>query len=328
MLTIDKHCILAAACCALLLNTVSVRADDALVPAKPLILSRTQGKFDFIKIDSARHRLLACHTGNGSLDVIDLASGHLITSIPTGAAQGVAIDDTKNRYFVSTSKPPALVTIDAGKLKVLGTVSLSNPADLNIYDAKSGHVFVCNDTKPEIWVVDPDVGKILTTLTLPGGGMEDLGFDSGGAHLFQNLKDSNELAELDPATGQLLAKWPTSPSDKPHGLAMIPDSNTVLVAGNGFLTLMDLSTGRVLVSAAISQKVDEIAYDPVLHRAYCASGLGMISVVAVDPGKLTPIGTIPSAPGAHSIAVDPQTHTVWIVFAKDGQPYVQSFSAK
>ncbi len=51
----------------------------------------TQGKFDFIKIDSANNRLLACHTGNGSLDVIDLITSKLIMSIPTGNAQGSSL---------------------------------------------------------------------------------------------------------------------------------------------------------------------------------------------------------------------------------------------
>jgi hypothetical protein len=61
------------------------------------------GKFDFIKIDSANSRLLACHTGNGSLDMIDTTTSKLIKSIPTGNAQGVANDSRNNRYFVSVS---------------------------------------------------------------------------------------------------------------------------------------------------------------------------------------------------------------------------------
>ncbi len=156
--------------------------------------------------------------------------------------------------------------------------------------------------------------------------MEDLAFDNG--HLFQNLKDSSELAEIDPATGGVLAKWTTSPSDKPHGLAMTGEHSVLIAGGTSTLSLIDLATGRVLGSAAIAPKVDEIACDPTLHRAYCASGLGTISVVAVDGNKLTSLANIPSSPGAHSIAVDLRTHTVWIVFARDGKPFVQSFSAK
>jgi DNA-binding beta-propeller fold protein YncE len=110
---------------------------------------------------------------------------------------------------------------------------------------------------------------------------------------------------------------------------MVSGTDTVLVAGGaGKLSLLSLSTGQVLASTDISPKVDEIAYDSALQRVYCASGLGVISVVAVDHSKLTTLPPLPSSPGAHSIAVDSQTHTVWIAFAKDGKAYVQAFAVK
>ncbi len=46
-------------------------ADDTLTPANPVEVAGTHGRFDFIKFDSGNHRLLACHTENGSLDVIE-----------------------------------------------------------------------------------------------------------------------------------------------------------------------------------------------------------------------------------------------------------------
>jgi hypothetical protein len=191
---------------------------------------------------------------------------------------------------------------------------------------------------------------------MPGSGMEDLGMDSQGKFLFQNLKDSNALAKIDPAAAKVLDHWPTAPAQKPHGLAMVAGTNNVLiVGGNGKLVLMSLDDGKIISSCDVAPHVDEMAYDPGLQRAYCASGGNgpkppgtpgsapatpaagtppppashpMISVVSVSPTQLTPLANIPSSPGAHSIAVDPQTHTVWIVFAKDNKPYVQSFTAK
>ena len=117
-------------------------AAPALTPNDPIELTGTKGKFDFIKIDAANRRLLACHTGNGTLDVIDLATSKLLKSIPTGAAQGVAIDDKGGRYFVSVSKPPQLVIIDAAKLEATGTVTLSGPADVCTYSATLNRVAV------------------------------------------------------------------------------------------------------------------------------------------------------------------------------------------
>ena len=316
-------------CFAFLIMLLPLMAVDALTPQQPVEVTGTQGKFDFIKIDSAQHRLLACHAGNGSLDVIDVATSKLIKSVPIGAAQGVAIDAKGGRYFVSVSKPPKMVIIDSTKLEVTGEVPLSDPADVMTYNSGLNRAFVCNDEKPELWIIDPEAKKIVTTLTLSGGGMEDLGFDDQGAELFQCLKDSNELAKVVPKEGKFLTKWTTAPAEKPHGLAVIPGTDTVLVVGgNGKLVLMSLISGQTLASCDVSPKIDEIAYDPGLQRVYCASGLGTISVVDVGLDKLTPATPLPSSPGAHSIAVDPQTHTVWVVFAKDSKAYVQAFVPK
>lgn len=300
-----------------------------LTPSTPVELTGTQGKFDFIKIDEAHDRLLACHSGNGSLDVIDVTTSKLIKSVPTGAAQGVALDTKGGRYFVSVSKPPKMVIVDSSKLEVIGEVPLSGPADLVAYHPGLNRVFVCNDEKPEMWIIDPETKKILSSLILPGGGMEDLDFNAEGTFLYQCLKDSNEVAKIDPKEGKLINTWSTSPADKPHGLAMIPGTNaTLVVAGSGKLSLLDLTTGKFVGSTDIAQKVDEIAFDSGLKRVYCASGLGTISVVGVDQNKLTTLDALPSSPGAHSIAVDLKTHTVWIAFAKDGKAYFQSFIPK
>jgi DNA-binding beta-propeller fold protein YncE len=263
------------------------------------------------------------------LDVIDVTRSNFIKSIPTGNAQGVAVDSRNNRYFVSVSKPPKMVIVDSTKLEVIGEVTLSGPADLIAYHPETNRVFVCRDDKPVMWVIDPQEKKILSTINFPGEGMEDLGFDSQDAFLFQCLKDSSELAKFDLKTEKIVAQWSTSPVDKPHGMAMVPGADQVLIVGEtGELGLLNLNTGEILGTADVSPKVDEIAYDPMLQRVYCASGLGTISVVGLDHNTLTTLPPLTSSPGAHSIAVDPQTHTVWIAFAKNGKPYVQAFTAK
>jgi DNA-binding beta-propeller fold protein YncE len=315
------------ACLILLCSLSPLFADDTLIAQPPVELVGTAGKFDFIKIDSAHKRLLACHTANGSLDVIDVTSSKLIKSVPTGAAQGVAIDEKGGRYFVSTSKPPKMAMIDSEKLEVIGEVPLPDPADILAYNPALDRVFVCNDEKPELWVIDPVTRKITATLTMPGAGMEDLMLDSQGTSLLQALKEANQVARIDPAAGKVTASWPTAPAEKPHGMAIVPGLDAILVVGgNGKLILMNTLSGAVLSSADVAQRVDEIAYDPGLKRVYCASGTGVISVVGLDQNKLTALAPMTSMPGAHSIAVDPQTHAVWIAFAKDGKAYVQSFT--
>src|SRR6202051_4234213 len=140
--------ILSLVCSSLLIIPRLVSAAGSLTPENPVELTGTQGKFDFIKIDSANNRLLACHTGNGSLDVIDVITSKLVKSIPTGNAQGVAVDSKNGRYFVSVSKPPKMVIVDSTKLEVIGEVPLPGPADLIDYHSGTNRVFVCRDDQP------------------------------------------------------------------------------------------------------------------------------------------------------------------------------------
>jgi hypothetical protein len=298
-----------------------------LVPGEPMRLDQTQGRFDFLRVDAVRHRLLLAHTGNKSLDVIDLDSGHLIKSVATGAAQDSAIDSKHNRYFVAVSSPPQMAIVDAEKLEVTGEVKLPQAADLMVFNEANGRAYVCNDEGPQLWIIDPAAKKILSTVEFTGKGMEGLCFEPSHARLFQALKDANAIEVLDVAANKVSETWTTAPATGPHGIELVPDSNLLLVAGgNGKLVLMECSKGKVVASADIAPRVDEISYDPQLHTVYCASGQGKISVVGLDGEKLVSMGDVPGAAGCHSIVVDPRTHKVWIAYAKGQESFIQSFT--
>ncbi len=305
-----------------------LHAGAPLEAGKPIALTGTHGRFDFLNIDSTRRRLLAAHTGNSSLDVIDLDKQTLIKSVATGAAQGSAIDSKGKKYFASVSKPAQMAIVDADSLELVDKVPLPGEADVMAFDEASGQAYVCHDEAKEVWVIDPIAKKIVATVELPGAAPEDLGFDASFHRLFQNVKNSNTVAVIDPATNKVTENWPTAPATGPHGMASVPESNAILVVGgNGKLVLMSQKDGHVLSSVAVPERVDQIAYDAGKHRVYCASGTGKIGVAEVDGDKLKSLGEVPSENGAHSIAVDPKTHTVWIAYAKGDASFVQPFTA-
>ncbi len=310
-----------------------------LTAGKPVVLAGTHGRFDFLGIDPVRKRLLAAHTGNESLDIIDLDSGALIKAIPVGAAQGTAADP--QHYYASVSKPAQLVVVDAGKLEVVGKVPLSGPADVMAFNPQTGLAYVCHDDAKEVWVVNPAQKKVIATIDLPSDSPEDLAFDPAFHRLYQNLKTASQVAVIDPETKKVIALWPVAPAQSPHGMAVVHLEDAVktqsgtgdfalygiaVVGGNGKLVVLDLKDGRVAGSCDVAERVDQIAYDPGLNRVYCASGAGKISVVQIAAGKLSSLGDVPSSEGAHSIAVDPKTHTVWIVYAKGETSIVQPFT--
>jgi len=315
------------ACLALFFTAaLPTQAAELLEPGKPIVVPDAHGKFDFLVIDTTGRRLLAANTGNASLDILDLDKEEIVKVVPTGAAQSSAVDAEAHRYVVSASKPPQVVIIDSGTLKVTGKVPLSGPADLVLVNSRTGKAYVDHDDGKEAWIVDLKEQKVVGTVELPSDSPEDLVFDQSHNRFFQAMKTGSLIAVVDAESGKLTGTWPTAPVQAPHGMAAVSEFDAFLVVGgNGKLVLMSQKDGHVLSSTDVTLKVDEIAYDPELHRVYCASGTGKIAVVELKDGKLTTLGEVASSQGCHSIAVDPKSHTVWTAYAKGDSSILQAF---
>lgn len=266
------------------------------------------------------------HEGNHSFDVFDLGSRKLLKVVPTGTSQDAATDVKDHCYYVSGNDPGRLVIVNSDSLTVKGEVPLPAATDLIGFDPETGLVHLCNDTAAEEWVIDPATRKVVTTITFDGRGLEDMALDLNTRRLFQAVKGANTIAEVDLDNNKVLAAWPLAPDRSPHGIALVPDSNGLLVACAGRLILMDRTNGKILAAAPIGDRVDEMAFDLKLHRAYCASRKGEISVIAVGADTLTPAGSVPDPERTGDIAVDPATHTVWIGYQKDGECFAQPFT--
>ena len=304
-----------------------VFADAPLSAGKPIALPGTKGAFDFLEIDSSKNRLLADHTGNASLDVIDLSNGALLKSIPTGAAQGVAVDDAGGKYYVSVSKQKKLVTVDRESLSVTGEIALSGPADALAFDSKNGCAYVGHDDAKEVWVVDMKAGKVTGSVAIAEG-PEYVIYDAGSDRIFQNIKSNDTVAVIAPGTNTVTASWPTAPATHPHGLAFEAKTNRLFIAGNnGELVVLDAATGKLTASAKIAPGVDQIAFDDGLRRVYCASATGVISVVQITDAGATSLGDVKTAKGAKTLTVDQKTHAVWTAYAEGAGSFVLKLDA-
>lgn len=305
----------------------SAHATELVTAGPPHLLPGTKGRFDFIALDPERHRLLAAHTGNNSLDVIDLETGTLIKAVACGAAQDCAIDAAHGRYLASVSKPPQLAVIDAGKLEVTATIPLEGPADLLAVHPASGLAYVDHDDGKDLWVVDAAAKKVTAKVEFASEAPEDLAFDAKGQRLFQAMKTAGVVSVVEVASHKVIANWPTAPAKEPHGIALVPSLQAIAIAGgNGRLVLMSQADGKILASTAMPERVDQIAYDAELNRLYCPSALGKMWVYAVKENQLEKLGEIATTPGARSITIDPATHSVWLAYAKGEAAYVQAFT--
>ena len=308
----------------LLLSLAPGHAAPAPLKAdEPIVVPDSKGRFDFIEVDTVARRLLANHTENKTLDVFDLDSGKLLKHVPTGSAQGVAVDEKGGKYYVGVSREKVLVAIDAKTLEKTGEVALSGPADDALFCPKNGHVYVCHDDGKDVWVVDPATLKIIASVAI-GEAPEVLVWDAGAGRIYQAIKTTANVSVIDPMTNKVEHDWPLQPATSPHGLAFDPGTHRIFAAGgNGKLAVLDSTSGKLITTVAIPGGVDQIAIDPALRRIYCPGGNGMLTVVQETESGAEPAGEIAIAKGCRSVAVDPKTHAVWLAYAEGDKSYIR-----
>lgn len=81
--------------------------------------------------------------------------------------------------------------------------------------------------------------------------------------------------------------------------------------GNALLLVLDLRTMRVAQRLHVGDDPDVLAWDSGWRRLYVASESGVLSIFATPGDTLRALGEL-RAPHAHTVAVDPRTHRVYL----------------
>src|ERR1700726_3502177 len=99
----------------------------AWATAASIEIPQSSGKFDFLRIDSNRHRLLAAHEKDGTSDFIDLNKHSLIARVKVGAAVDTAVDTDSRFYYVSVQEGERVAVLDAATLKEVNSIKMAGP---------------------------------------------------------------------------------------------------------------------------------------------------------------------------------------------------------
>lgn len=311
---------------AMLLTAVAAGAESPvpLQPATEIKIPAAPGKFDFLAVDSVRHRLLAAHEKDGTADFIDLQGGTVLARVKVGTAVGIIPDANASRYYVSVQEGKRVAIVDGETLREIGSVPLAGETDAILFDAKDDSVYVTHDNAEAVYVIDAPTAKLKATIAVPAG-PECMAHDAASDRLFLNSKETNQVVVIDTRSNQVSGRWPTAPVTGPHGLVFDAALQRIYVSGdNGLLVAIDTNSGAVVSSASITPHVDQIAFDPGTHRVFCA-GPDHLSVVAATLEGVRLLGQVDSAATAKNVAVDPATHWVWTTYTDGKDSYARSW---
>ena len=101
-------------------------------------------------------------------------------------------------------------------------------------------------------------------------------------------------------------------------------------SANSKLVVFDLETHQVITSLKIGASPDSVAFDPTLHRIYSSGKAGKLTVIQQDgPNAYRVLDMIRTHYGAHTLAVDPVSHKVFVAYASLlARPRIAVFSPK
>jgi YVTN family beta-propeller protein len=276
-----------------------------------------EGAWDYLSFDAEGGRLFI--TRGSHVMVLDASTGKVLGDIQdTLGVHGVALANDLGVGVTSNGKAGNVTIFDLKSLKKTGEVKAGTKPDAILYDPSSHYVFAFNGTSHDATVIDPAKATVVATIPLDGA-PEFAATDLRG-HVFVNIEDKNEIAEVDAQKLTVLARWPLNGCDSPTGLAMDRKNGRLFsVCANQVMTVLDAASGRLVATVAIGKHPDAAGFDPETRLVFSSNGDGTMTVVHQDSAdKYTVVQTVPTAFGARTLALDPKTHKIYLVTAKFG----------
>jgi DNA-binding beta-propeller fold protein YncE len=123
---------------------------------------------------------------------------------------------------------------------------------------------------------------------------------------------------IDTAKHEVVAHWSLAPGEEPSGIALDAAHHRLFsTCNNKLMTMTDTTTGKVVATAPIGTRVDGCAFDDGTQLAFASCGEGVTTIVREEaPDKLSVVQTLKTEPGARTIALDPQTHRIYLPTAQ------------
>jgi DNA-binding beta-propeller fold protein YncE len=276
-----------------------------------------EGRWDYLAYDPVGKRLFV--TRESHVMVIDPTTGKVLGDIPDlQGVHGVAFAQNEGRGFISCGRSASAPIFDLKTRKVLGKVSTGENPDAIVYEPVTKCVFTMNGRGRSATAIDAATGKEVGTVDL--GGKPEFSVADDAGKLFVNLEDKSEIVVLDPKALKVTARWSIAPGEEPSGMAIdVKNHRLFSVCDNKMMVVVDADTGKVLATPAIGEHPDAAIFDAESGLAFSSNGDGTLTIVREEsPSKFTIAQNVATMRGARTMAMDPETHHLFMPTAKFG----------
>lgn len=271
-------------------------------------------RFDYLAIDDADHFLLSAHLGPGILYVIDLTTNTVVKTIRgVPGITGLEFVPEARKVYTSDWGEERIGVVDLRTMTVVKRLATEAKPNGSTYAAPFRKVYVSNTLGKAVTVVAVDQDEIVKTIPFASEtGMPQ--YDSVARRVYVNLRSTNEVAEIDPATDRIAGRYAVDGCQFNHGMAVDSEHHRafLLCSRNKTLTVFALDTHKAIAHFPIPEGADVVKFDPRLGRIYVACSSGFISVFeAKEADQYRKLEDFAVQKMVHSLAVDPASHRVY-----------------
>src|SRR6266480_4191431 len=231
---------------------------------------RTHG----IALVPTSHHGFITNGGDSTVTMFDLTSLAVIKKIPvrTGGLDGIMYDDFSDRIILTNHSRPigTVVAIDPKGGDIVGTVELEDNSPEGAASDGKGKIFVNNEGKSTIQVIDERTMKVLASWPLaPCEGPTGIAYDRATNRIFSGCGKTSVV--LDATNGKVVAT--ISNGDGVDALGFDPAEKLIYIpAGrdsNVTIAREDAPDKYTVVATVPTMRgAKTIAVDPVRHVAY------------------------------------------------------------
>jgi DNA-binding beta-propeller fold protein YncE len=272
-------------------------------------------KWDYLHFDPASDRVYVSH--GDEVTVVDAKTGRVagaLAGLP--GSHGISVDPVSKLVYADSAGRGVVVAFDPATLRPVASAKVLLDADGVTYDPFSRQVFVSGGDGDGFTPVSAVTHQAAPNIDL--GSSPEFHVADGRGSVYVDLVDADEIARIDSVKNTVVARWPVAPCEHPKGLAIDSTTRRLFAScANGLAVVMDADDGKILASLPIGKGTDAARFDPSHKRFLSANGDGTLTVVAErGADDFAVIGTVNTAPGARTLAVDPRTGEVFLVTAR------------
>jgi len=275
-----------------------------------------EGGWDILTIDPTANRLYLSHATK--VVVVDLGKNSVIGEITdTPGVHAFVAVPALQRGFSSNGKEAKASVVDLRTLKTISKIDTGQSPDAIVYEPKYREVYIFNHSGNSCTVIDAQTATVSTTIQLSGK-PEFATVDEAVGRIYCNIEDKSEVAVIDTLKHEVIACWALAPGEEPSGIALDARHHR-LFAGchNKMMVMLDTNTGKVIANMPIGAGVDGCAFDDSTELAFASCGDGTTTIGKKDPpDKLTVVQVLRTERGARTMALDAQTHRIYLPTAQ------------